>query len=251
MAVPEPIASAWPGEPSPQSGPSSSTVMWPDLAGGAVLADQRPAVDHDAAADPGRDGDVDRRRRRLARRAVAPLGHDRDVRVALEEGGQTQGRLDALDQRDVPPAGQVGRREHDAAPRVERAWRGDADADGIRPVRRLRGIAQDRGGKRADPIDTASTPSSIVGVRGPAAGDDEGRGSRARRGSGCRRGRSPGSAGRLPHPQGVIVRGRGRQRPPGGGHRRLSRRRAAGRPERAVKCDAAERSCRSGTQPPI
>ena len=91
-AAPEAIASTWPAAPSPQSGPSSSTVTWPSSPAVPSATDQRPAVEDDAAADPGRDGDVDRVAG-AAGRAVAPLGHDRDVRVPLEEGRHAEGAL--------------------------------------------------------------------------------------------------------------------------------------------------------------
>ena len=116
-----PIASACPARPQPQSGPSRSTVMWPTspaVPSGPISGRSSTMM---PPPMPGRDGHVDRRSRAPTRGSVAPLGHDRDVRVPLEEGRQVERIGDALAQRHVAPARQVGGRDHDAAPGVERA----------------------------------------------------------------------------------------------------------------------------------
>src|SRR5205823_14438922 len=89
-----------------------------DLAGGIVRPLERVAPRDDPAADAGGDGDVDRVVG-IASAAVAPLGHHRHVRVALEEGWHAQLLLDAIRERDVDPAGQVWWQHDDALPRVE------------------------------------------------------------------------------------------------------------------------------------
>ena len=105
----------------------------PHLTRGPVQADEGLRVDDDPSADAGRDGDVDRAAR-PDRGAEAPLRHHRHVRIPLQEGGQVELTLDALDQRHVAPACQVRGRDHDATPRVEWPRGGDADPDRVGEV---------------------------------------------------------------------------------------------------------------------
>jgi hypothetical protein len=140
-----------------------------DLAGAPVHADDRLSVDHDPATHPGRDGDVDRVGG-AARGAVAPLGHDRNVRVALQECGEAEAGLDALGEWHVAPTGKVGRRHHHTAPCIERPRRRDADADRIGQALRL-GRVPNLGCQAADALDDGVDPFLIIGVN-RAAGRD-------------------------------------------------------------------------------
>jgi hypothetical protein len=142
-----------------------------DLTGSAILADQRPAVDDHTAADPGRDRHVDHVVGAL-RRAVAPLAHDGGVRVTLQVGGQSHGLLHARCERDVTPAREVGRCDHDPLPRIERTRRRDADPDGIRQAGALRVLAHGECGG-ADPIDHGLYPLLVTSLHGTTARDDK------------------------------------------------------------------------------
>jgi hypothetical protein len=143
----------------------------PDLAGGAVRAAQRAAVEDHAAADAGRDGDVDRVARSL-RRAEAPLGHDGHVGVALEEGRHAQRVPEAVGDGDVRPAVEVRRHEDHAAPGVERPGRRDAETDRRRQAL-VGGVAPDRVGHVGDAAENRVDALLVAGRLGAASVNDE------------------------------------------------------------------------------
>ena len=108
----------------PQAGPSGRTIMRPASAA-SPPPPTHPAVDDDAAADPGADGQVDQVSDAAAG-AIEVFGQGGDVGVVAEEGGPAKPLTDQGAQRDITPTGQVGRFQHHAGDRVERPGRADA-----------------------------------------------------------------------------------------------------------------------------
>ncbi len=101
----------------------------PDLTGGATRAAVELAVDDDAAADTGADGDEDQVAA-AAPRAFMELAIGRQLGIVLEMGGHARGGLEQAGDRDVVPPGQVRGVDEHALHRVGRA--GDADASGAK-----------------------------------------------------------------------------------------------------------------------
>ena len=134
----------------------------PDLAGGPVLADQRPAVDHDAAADAGRDGDVDDVARPRPRRGATRPSRRRSCRAPGRWAGRSPPpparRAGCLASRPGSAA-QRRRPARDPAGRVRRCRRRPERAVRRRVLRGRRARAQIRS-------ITASTPSYVRVRRG-------------------------------------------------------------------------------------
>ena len=160
-AVPEAIASTWPMRPQPQMRTVELDHDVADLAGRAVRPDQRAPVDDDAAADAGRDGDVDRGPR-AACGPVPPLGQDGDVGVALHEGRQVERLGHARAQRHVAPAGEVRGRTA-RRPATGRAGRATEipTPTGLGKARRAC-VGTDLGGHLADPGDDRVDPLLVA-----------------------------------------------------------------------------------------
>ena len=138
----------------------------PGLGRQPFRAQQHPAVHDDAAADPRADGQIDHVPDAAAS-AVEILGQAGDVGVVAEECGSGKPLADQRAQRDIAPAGQVGRFQHHAGDRVERSGRADPDAGHIghwRVADRFR----DRG---VDPADHRFRPILRLGQPGNAAED--------------------------------------------------------------------------------
>ena len=119
-----------------------------ELAGEAAGAAEQPPAGDDAAADPGRDGEVDELVAAAAG-AEGALGEGGDVGVALDRDRQAEVALQRRRQLQAAVAGaEVGRAEEDAALGVERADGGDAD-----PGQRGERVRRQVGGEVGEQVD--------------------------------------------------------------------------------------------------
>ena len=99
------------------------------FAGGAVGAVEDATFGDDRPADASRDGQVDEVGA-VSGGAERHLPQSRDVRVALQEGGQAQCRAEfGGDGNIVEILAHIRRLHNEPAPRIDRTGAGDADAD--------------------------------------------------------------------------------------------------------------------------
>ena len=155
----EPLAyiSKQPRLPQPHRMPSGHHAHVPDLGAHAEGAAVERAVEDDAAADAGADGDqqevVD-----VVAGAELELAPGRGVRVVLDDDGQAERRLEVGLQVEVAP-GQVGGEQHDGAGLVDVAGRAHADRldrgggsrSSVTSFSIAASMACDVGGRRLDP----------------------------------------------------------------------------------------------------
>ena len=134
----EPLAycSKQPWLPQPQRMPSGTTRMWPISRAHPERAAVELAVEDDAAADAGADGDQQQVVDVVAgaELELAPRG---GVGVVLDHDRQVDARLEVGLEVDVAP-GEVGREQHDGAGLVDVAGRADADRLDLRGGRAAR-----------------------------------------------------------------------------------------------------------------
>ena len=136
--MPLAYCSKQPRLPQPHSRPSGTTRMWPISAADAERAAEQLAVEHDAAADAGADGDQQQVVDVLAG-AEGELAPGRGVRVVLDDDRQVDPLLEVGLEVHVAP-GEVGREHHRRPGLVDVAGR--ADADGGDLVARLSSVDQ-------------------------------------------------------------------------------------------------------------
>src|SRR3990170_2844166 len=126
-----------PALPTPAERPIRPHRHVAELGGQPVGADEQAVVDDHAAADARAEGEIEQVVGSAAG-AMAPLSEPGQIGVVAERHGALEVLLQAIAQGNVHPTGEVGRLDHQAAFRVERPGRPQADPHApLDPARHL------------------------------------------------------------------------------------------------------------------